>query len=374
MADDNATPGAAVHLTALTKDFGTVRAVDNAELAIRPGEFFSLLGPSGSGKSTLLRLIAGFERPRSGRVELAGRDVTALPPHQRDVHTVFQDYALFPHMTVEQNVAYALLVAGVRKDERRARAREALATVRLDGFGDRRPAQLSGGQRQRVALARALVDRPGLLLLDEPLGALDLKLRQQMQTELKQIQRTTGITFLLVTHDQEEALTMSDRVAVLDGGRIEQVGPPLEIYDRPATAFVAGFVGMTNLLRGETAQRVIGRLGTYSIRPERIHLTPLNDTHSPTPPTSPSRPISPTSPTAPAAESAPSTDPAECSATGRITDIAHAGPHTRFSVRLDGGDDRLTVLRLNTAPALSVRPESPVRLTWTPDDAYPVPH
>ncbi|MFI9024492.1 ABC transporter ATP-binding protein [Streptomyces sp. NPDC053560] len=371
MADDNATPGAAVRLTALTKDFGTVRAVDNAELAIQPGEFFSLLGPSGSGKSTLLRLIAGFERPSSGRVELAGRDVTALPPHHRDVHTVFQDYALFPHMTVEQNVAYALRVAGVRKDERRARAREALATVRLDGFGYRRPAHLSGGQRQRVALARALVDRPGLLLLDEPLGALDLKLRQQMQSELKQIQRATGITFLLVTHDQEEALTMSDRVAVLDGGRIEQVGPPLEIYDRPATAFVAGFVGMTNLLRGEAAQRVTGRLGIYSIRPERIHLTPLNDTHSPIPPT----PITPaTSPTAPTAESAPPTDPAGCTATGRITDIAHAGPHTRFSVRLDGGDDRLTVLRLNAAPALSVRPDSPVRLTWAPDDAYPVPH
>ncbi|MFC6065202.1 ABC transporter ATP-binding protein [Streptomyces ochraceiscleroticus] len=355
MAEDNvpdtrpAPPATAVRLTDLTKDFGTVRAVDHAELVIQEGEFFSLLGPSGSGKSTLLRLIAGFESPTSGRVELAGRDVTALPPHRRDVHTVFQDYALFPHMTVEQNVGYALRVAGVRKDERRARAREALATVRLEDYGDRRPAQLSGGQRQRVALARALVDRPGLLLLDEPLGALDLKLRQEMQTELKQIQRTTGITFLLVTHDQEEALTMSDRVAVLDGGRIAQTGPPLEIYDRPATAFVAGFVGVTNLVRGAAAQRLTGRPGTYSIRPERIRITPLDD----------------------GLETA---GPGERSVTGRITDIAHAGPHTRFRVRLDEGGDRLTVLRLNTSgPALPARTDTPVRLAWDAADAYPVP-
>ncbi|WP_030250577.1 ABC transporter ATP-binding protein [Streptomyces violens] len=346
-----APPATAVRLTALTKDFGTVRAVDHAELAIQEGEFFSLLGPSGSGKSTLLRLIAGFERPTSGRVELAGRDVTALPPHRRDVHTVFQDYALFPHMTVEQNVGYALRVAGVRKDERRARAREALATVRLEDYGARRPAQLSGGQRQRVALARALVDRPGLLLLDEPLGALDLKLRQEMQTELKQIQRTTGITFLLVTHDQEEALTMSDRLAVLDGGRIAQTGPPQEIYDRPATAFVAGFVGVTNLVRGAAAQRLTGRPGTYSIRPERIRITPLDEW-----------------------DRAGTGSPGERSVTGRITDIAHAGPHTRFRVRLDEGGDRLTVLRLNTSgSALPARADTPVRLAWDADDAYPVP-
>ncbi|WP_030624258.1 ABC transporter ATP-binding protein [Streptomyces sclerotialus] len=369
MADDNATPAAAVRLTALTKDFGTVRAVDHTELAIREGEFFSLLGPSGSGKSTLLRLIAGFEHPTSGRVELAGRDVTDLPPHRRDVHTVFQDYALFPHMTVEQNVGYALLVAGVRKDERRARAREALAAVRLDGFGDRRPGRLSGGQRQRVALARALVDRPELLLLDEPLGALDLKLRQQMQTELKQIQRTTGITFLLVTHDQEEALTMSDRVAVLDGGRIEQIGPPLEVYDHPATAFVAGFVGVTNLLRGAAAQRVTGRPGTYSIRPERIRLTPLEAA----PGEAGTRDAVSNDVEAGYAGSRDA-DPGERSVTGRITDIAHAGPHTRFSVRLDEGGDRLTVLRLNTpGHPLPARPDSPVRLAWNQDDAYPVP-
>lgn len=356
MAVDTGAPVTAVRLTSLTKDFGQVRAVDNAELIVEEGEFFSLLGPSGSGKSTLLRLIAGFERPTSGRVELAGRDVTALPPHRRDVHTVFQDYALFPHMTVEQNVGYALLVAGVRTAERRARAREALTTVRLDGFGDRRPAQLSGGQRQRVALARALVDRPGLLLLDEPLGALDLKLRQEMQTELKQIQRTTGITFLLVTHDQEEALTMSDRIAVLDGGRIEQTGPPLEIYDRPATAFVAGFVGVTNLLRGEAAQRVTGVPGTYSIRPERIRIRAVEE--SP-------RGVG-------GVHAAPV--PGERTVTGRVTDIAHAGPHTRFAVRLDDGGDRLTVLRLNAdGSAGRVRIDTRVRLAWDAHDAYPVP-
>ncbi|MEU9121469.1 ABC transporter ATP-binding protein [Streptomyces sp. NPDC048506] len=339
----------AVRLTAVSKDFGPLRAVEHAELTIGQGEFFSLLGPSGSGKTTLLRLIAGFERPTAGRIELAGRDVTALPPSRRDVHTVFQDYALFPHMTVEQNVAYALTVAGVRKPERLARAREALRTVRLDGHGPRRPAQLSGGQRQRVALARALIDGPGLLLLDEPLGALDLRLRQEMQRELRHIQRATGVTFLLVTHDQEEALTLSDRLAVLDHGRIVQTGPPLEIYDRPATAFVAGFVGTTNLLSGPAAVRVVGTPGTYSIRPERIRLA---------------------APDGP--DGAPGPD--ERCLPGRITDIAHAGAHTRFVVRLDGGDDRLTALRLNSTelPA-TTRPDAPVHLLWNVNDVLAVP-
>ncbi|MET7801206.1 ABC transporter ATP-binding protein [Streptomyces decoyicus] len=342
-----ATP--AVRLTAVTKEFGPLRAVDAAELTIREGEFFSLLGPSGSGKSTLLRLIAGFERPTSGRIELAGREVTALPPSRRDVHTVFQDYALFPHMTVEQNVAYALTVAGVRKSERLARASEALRTVRLDDHGPRRPAQLSGGQRQRVALARALIDRPGLLLLDEPLGALDLQLRQEMQRELQRIQRATGVTFLLVTHDQEEALTLSDRLAVLDRGRIEQTGPPLEIYDRPATAFVAGFVGTTNLLRDQAAVRVIGAPGTYSIRPERIRIAAPDGQ-----------------------DGAPR--PGERCVPGRITEIAHAGAHTRVVARLDAGDDRLTALRLNaTGLPDAVRPGAPVHLLWNVNDAFPVP-
>ncbi|REK87986.1 ABC transporter ATP-binding protein [Streptomyces inhibens] len=336
----------AVRLTAVSKDFGAVRAVDGAELALREGEFFSLLGPSGSGKTTLLRLIAGFERPTAGRIELAGRDVTALAPSRRDVHTVFQDYALFPHMTVEQNVAYALTVRGVRKPERLARAREALRTVRLDDYGPRRPAQLSGGQRQRVALARALIDDPGLLLLDEPLGALDLQLRQEMQRELTRIQRATGVTFLLVTHDQEEALTLSDRLAVLDRGRIAQIGPPLEIYDRPATAFVAGFVGTTNLLRDQAAVRVVGAPGTYSIRPERIRIA--------------------------APDSAPG--PGERCVAGRITDIAHAGAHTRFVIRLDAGDDRLTVLRLNSAGLPdAARIGAAVHLLWNVNDAFAVP-
>ncbi|WP_336054228.1 ABC transporter ATP-binding protein [Streptomyces sp. CA2R101] len=344
----------AVRLTAVTKEFGALRAVDGAELTIREGEFFSLLGPSGSGKTTLLRLIAGFERPTSGRIELAGREVTALPPSRRDVHTVFQDYALFPHMTVEQNVAYALTVAGVRKPERLARARAALRTVRLDDHGPRRPDQLSGGQRQRVALARALIDDPGLLLLDEPLGALDLQLRQEMQQELQRIQRATGVTFLLVTHDQEEALTLSDRLAVLDRGRIVQTGSPLEIYDRPATAFVAGFIGTTNLLRDQAAVRVIGAPGTYSLRPERIRVVAPDDGPNGGPDAAPG--------------------PGERCVPGTITEIAHAGAHTRVVVRLDAGDDQLTAVRLNSTDLPdAARPGAAVHLLWNAADALPLP-
>ncbi|MEI5135783.1 ABC transporter ATP-binding protein [Streptomyces libani] len=346
-----ATP--AVRLTAVTKEFGALRAVDGAELTIGAGEFFSPLGPSGSGKTTLLRLIAGFERPTSGRIELAGSDVTALPPSRRDVHTVFQDYALFPHMTVEQNVAYALTVAGVRKSERLARARAALRTVRLDDHGARRPDRLSGGQRQRVALARALIDDPGLLLLDEPLGALDLQLRQEMQRELQRIQRATGVTFLLVTHDQEEALTLSDRLAVLDRGRIVQTGSPLEIYDRPATAFVAGFIGTTNLLRDQAAVRVIGAPGTYSLRPERIRIVAPDGSNG-----------GPNGVPAPGERCVP----------GRVTEIAHVGAHTRVVVRLDAGDDQLTAVRLNSTDLPdAARPGAAVHLLWNTADAFPVP-
>ena len=229
-----------------------------SRLDVRPGEFFSLLGPSGSGKTTCLRMIAGFEQPTSGRILLDGRDVSDLPPFERDVNTVFQDYALFPHMTVAQNVGYGLMVRKLPASERASRVGDALEMVRLGHLGDRKPGQLSGGQRQRVALARSLVMRPKVLLLDEPLGALDLKLRQAMQIELKEIQQEVSLTFLYVTHDQEEALTMSDRLAVFNQGMIEQVGSPAEVYERPATAFVAGFIGVSNVLEGEVAARITG--------------------------------------------------------------------------------------------------------------------
>src|SRR4051812_8086204 len=237
-----------IRLAGVRKLYGDVVAVDGVDLDIRRGEFFTLLGPSGSGKTTCLRMIAGFERPDAGSIELAGDDVSRLPPAERDVNTVFQDYALFPHMSVGDNVAYGLKVKKVAKAERAERVAEALKMVRLEGYGDRRPSQLSGGQRQRVALARALVNRPRVLLLDEPLGALDLKLRQQLQVELKRIQSEVGITFVYVTHDQDEALTMSDRIAVMDGGRVLQVGTPRDVYEEPDSRFVAGFVGVSNLL------------------------------------------------------------------------------------------------------------------------------
>src|SRR3954449_2070538 len=244
----SATQAPDIRLAGVRKTYGEVTAVDGVDLEIRRGEFFTLLGPSGSGKTTCLRMIAGFERPDEGRIELAGDDVSRLPPAERDVNTVFQDYALFPHMSVGENVAYGLKVKKVAKGERAQRVEEALAMVRLDGYGERRPSQLSGGQRQRVALARALVNRPRVLLLDEPLGALDLKLRQQLQVELKRIQQEVGITFVYVTHDQDEALTMSDRIAVMDGGRVLQVGSPRDVYEEPESRFVAGFVGVSNLL------------------------------------------------------------------------------------------------------------------------------
>ena len=243
-----------VSIRSLARSFGEVRAVDGVDLDIYAGEFLTLLGPSGSGKTTVLRMIAGFEKPDAGVISLNGKDVSQLPPYERDVNTVFQDYALFPHMDVLSNIEYGLRVKGISKDERRKRSLEALAQIRLEGFENRKPAQLSGGQRQRVALARALVNRPSVLLLDEPLGALDLKLREQMQIELKQLQREVGITFIFVTHDQEEALTMSDRIAVFNHGKIEQLGTPREIYDNPKSAFVSEFVGQTNRIEIEGAK------------------------------------------------------------------------------------------------------------------------
>ncbi|MFE7353306.1 ABC transporter ATP-binding protein [Streptomyces sp. NPDC057543] len=311
--------GMAIRLQNLRKSFGRTEAVAGVDLEIADGEFFSMLGPSGSGKTTVLRLIAGFEAPSVGTIELAGSDVTGLAPFERDVHTVFQDYALFPHMTLEQNVAYGLKVRKVPKAERLKQAREALASVRLADFGTRRPSQLSGGQRQRVALARALVGRPKVLLLDEPLGALDLKLREQMQVELKAIQREVGITFVFVTHDQEEALTMSDRIAVFNQGRVEQIGTPAQIYERPATPFVAGFVGTSNLLTDAAAEQVVGDRGTYSIRPEKIRVLK---------------------------ESAIADEPQHSSATGTVAEVVYLGDATRFLVDLDAGG-RLTALQQN---------------------------
>lgn len=266
----------AVQMIGLRKTFTsgdqTVHAVDGLDLSIAPGEFFSLLGPSGSGKTTVLRMIAGFETPTAGAILLAGKDVTHSPPYDRDVNTVFQDYALFPHMSVLDNVEYGLKVKGVSRAERRQRALDMLDKVHLAEYGKRKPHQLSGGQRQRVALARALVNKPKVLLLDEPLGALDLKLREEMQVELKSLQQDVGITFIFVTHDQGEALSMSDRIAVFNQGSMEQVGTPREIYEHPATAFVAGFVGTSNILPPTLSQHILGSSATYSVRPERIRI------------------------------------------------------------------------------------------------------
>ncbi len=307
----------AIRLSGLTKEFGTVTAVDHVDLEIAAGEFFSMLGPSGSGKTTVLRLIAGFEQPSSGTIELFGADVTRAAPFDRDVNTVFQDYALFPHMTVLDNVAYGLRVRGMGRAERRDRAMKALAAVRLDSYAARKPAQLSGGQRQRVALARATVVEPKALLLDEPLGALDLKLREQMQVELKQLQRELGITFIFVTHDQEEALTLSDRIAVFHDGRIEQLGTPRELYEQPASRFVADFVGTTNLFDAEHAHALLGREGEFSVRPEKLSLS-----------------------------GEPSTAAGMRSAVGTIVESIYLGSGIRRVVDLDAGP-RISVLESN---------------------------
>jgi putative spermidine/putrescine transport system ATP-binding protein len=317
-----------VGLVALRKRYGDVAAVDGVDVEIASGEFFTLLGPSGSGKTTTLRLIAGFERPDEGRVELGGIDVTDLPPYARDVNTVFQDYALFPHMTVGDNVAYGLRVKGVGKRERRAQVEHVLDRVRLSGLGPRKPNQLSGGQRQRVALARAIVNRPRVLLLDEPLGALDLKLREEMQVFLKALQGDLGITFVYVTHDQEEALTMSNRIAVFNHGRIEQIGTPAEVYERPATEFVAGFVGVSNLLERD------GR--RFTVRPEKIRLLAEDERGR---------------------------------ERGRIRDVVYAGMVTRYT----GGE--LTVITQNlettSADALEARGRR-VTLDWRPEHTFGV--
>jgi putative spermidine/putrescine transport system ATP-binding protein len=324
-------------LSNLTKKYGEVVAVAGIDLEIARGEFFTMLGPSGSGKTTTLRMIAGFEDPSSGTIELAGEDVSGVPPYDRAVNTVFQDYALFPHMSVGQNVEYGMKVARVDKAERGRRRDEALEMVRLPGYADRKPGELSGGQRQRVALARAIVNRPKVLLLDEPLGALDLKLREEMQSELKTIQGEVGITFVYVTHDQDEALTMSDRIAVFNNGRIEQVSPPLELYEHPANEFVAGFVGVSNLLERDGTR--------MTIRPEKIEMlepgAQANHLHT---------------------------------ESGRIVDVSYAGSVTRFTVQLEQGE-KLQAVRQNVesaSPGALAGQGNEVLVGWRPEHAAAV--
>jgi putative spermidine/putrescine transport system ATP-binding protein len=324
-------------LAGLSKRYGEVVAVASIDLEVQPGEFFTMLGPSGSGKTTTLRMIAGFEDPSAGTIELAGSDVSRVPPYDRAVNTVFQDYALFPHMSVGENVAYGLRIAGVAKAERAKRRDEALEMVRLPGYGDRRPAELSGGQRQRVALARAIVNRPRVLLLDEPLGALDLKLREQMQVELKSIQGEVGITFVYVTHDQDEALTMSDRIAVFNEGRIEQVSPPVELYEQPTSEFVAGFVGVSNLLERDGTR--------FTIRPEKVQLID-----------------------AAAASNGLRTE------RGRIADVAYAGMVTRYTVALEQGGE-LQLIRQNvegTSPGAASEQGREVVVGWRPEQTVAI--
>jgi putative spermidine/putrescine transport system ATP-binding protein len=329
---------AEVRLEGLRKTFGDVVAVAGVDLEVREGEFFSLLGPSGCGKTTCLRMIAGFEEPTAGRIVLHGKDVAGLPAYERDVNTVFQDYALFPHMSVHDNVEYGLVVKGIGRADRRRRVGEALRMMRLERLDRRKPGELSGGQRQRVALARALVNQPRVLLLDEPLGALDLKLRQAMQIELKSIQERLSMTFIYVTHDQEEALTMSDRMAVMNQGRVEQVGSPAEVYERPATGFVAGFVGASNVLSGDAAEAITGSPQAITVRPEKIRLGSLDD-----------RP-----------------HPDEVMAVGVVRDVVYVGAFTRYVVDLEPGGELVVLqqnLTMSSMDVLQARGRR-VRLFW----------
>ena len=334
-----------VSLRQISKTFDTITAVDNIDLDIEDGEFFSLLGPSGSGKTTCLRMIAGFESPTAGRVYLHGEDVTEQPPYERDVNTVFQDFALFPHMTVAQNIGYGLMVKKVSGTEAKHRVDEALGLVRLHGFEGRKPSQLSGGQRQRVALARALVNRPSVLLLDEPLGALDLKLRQAMQVELKLLQREVGITFIFVTHDQEEALTMSDRMAVFNHGKVEQVGTPADVYENPVNEFVAGFVGVSNVVSGSLALLVRGSSEPFTVRPEKIALT------------DPGR----------------HPEPSQCAVDGVVNNATYLGAFTKYRVAVDA--TYLVVISQNIGSQQGSVAEEvgrAVRLVWDKDSCRPL--
>jgi putative spermidine/putrescine transport system ATP-binding protein len=325
----------AVSFQGVSRLFGSVRAVDNVSLDIAQGEFFAMLGPSGSGKTTCLRLIAGFEQPSSGHIAIFGETSEGLPPYKRNVNTVFQDYALFPHMTVGENVAYGLMIKGVARTDREAKAVSALEMVKLKGYGERRPNQLSGGQRQRVALARALVNAPKVLLLDEPLGALDLKLREQMQEELKQLQRQLGITFVFVTHDQGEALSMADRVAIFNEGKIVQAGSPTEIYERPRTRFAADFVGSSNVLSPKFSSAHGGPKSWCSLRPEKIHVLQKGEKIS----------------------------PEQASAKGQIASVNYQGAITRIAVATEG--TRL----IAAAPSSErrFREGDSVELSWSQD-------
>lgn len=334
---------AAIEFRDVSRVYGEVRAVDRVSLTVQAGEFFAMLGPSGSGKTTCLRLVAGFETPDSGSVLLNGRDVTDDPPYARAVNTVFQDYALFPHMSVLENVAYGPRVRGQRKDDWRKRAAEMLELVQLGHFGDRRPAQLSGGQRQRVSLARALINQPPVLLLDEPLGALDLKLREEMQIELKNLQRRLGITFVFVTHDQGEALSMADRVAVFNHGKIEQLDTPRALYTKPTTAFVARFVGSANVVTGELAQRLSGRAEPFAVRAENIRLRSPN--------------------------AATNGDTMSC--VGEVADVQYHGAMSRWQVRLETGEVFAAAVP-DTSSNGEFRVGSRVRLEWARGDAVPL--
>jgi putative spermidine/putrescine transport system ATP-binding protein len=326
---------AALRLLGVQKSYGHVLAVAGIDLTVNEGEFFTLLGPSGSGKTTLLRLIAGFERLDGGKIELGGRDVTSTPPHLRETNTVFQDYALFPHMTVGENIGYGLRIKRIPSAERQKRVDRALQMVRLAGLQNRRPNQLSGGQRQRVALARAVVNEPEVLLLDEPLGALDLKLRQEMQIELKQIQKEVGITFVYVTHDQEEALTMSDRMAVMTGGRIEQVGSPVDVYEKPASEFVAGFIGISNVLERQGVK--------FVVRPEKLRMLDEGEQ----------------------AEAGMTVEP------GAVESVVYVGMSTRYAVKLDHGEQLVAVRQNMDAPGEAQSYVGRrVRLAWAPDHTY----
>lgn len=338
---------AVVQLRSVSKSFGAVAAVVDVDLDVEAGEFITLLGPSGSGKTTVLRMIAGFEEPDAGSIRIGDLDVTNLPPFDRDVNTVFQDYALFPHMSVQDNVEYGLRTRKVPKADRFDQARAAIASVKLEHAADRLPHQLSGGQRQRIALARALVLRPKVLLLDEPLGALDRQLREEMQVELKRIQREAGITFVFVTHDQEEAMRMSDRIVIFNEGRIEQIGTPEEVYERPSTRFVAGFLGAANILDGDLTSRLIGREAVVSIRPERIRL--CRSTY------------------------APGVD--EAAAAGTVSEATFVGPATLYTVDTDSGA-RLSISLTNTdSPGRDDRPAAGDRVlaVWRNDHAVELP-